>query len=106
MLDLLQRQSQEFEGHDLFQPLQVALAIHAITRTVAARTEQPQPVVMVQRSHRHARLLREFLNGHEMIFAPDVTSESRKTEPSFCSTARRYTRPAAAMSSTASPSDL
>src|SRR5215831_1353158 len=90
VLDLAQGKSDEFQGHNLFEPGHVALAIKAITSVrIAAWLQQPQPVVMVQRPHGDPGQTREFtcfeqLPGRfvhpnaldELRLKPDPASES------------------------------
>ncbi len=60
--DLLQRQADELEGHDLLQALEIAININPVAGVGALRFEQPKAVVMMQRLNRYARAFGEFMN--------------------------------------------
>ena len=75
--DLLQRNAEKLERDNLLQPLQIARAVHPVPRLGAQGPQQPEPVVVMQRPHRHARQLAELLYVHskslpKTIFRPDA----------------------------------
>ena len=59
--DLLQRQAEKLQHDDLFEAHEVAVAVEPVAAAgPAARFQQPEPVVVMQRAHGDARERREF----------------------------------------------
>ena len=60
-LDLLQRDAEKLERHDLLQPLQIVQAVEPIAGTVAPGLQEPEPVIVVQGADRDPGQLSELL---------------------------------------------
>jgi hypothetical protein len=60
-LDLLERNTDELECHDLFQPLQFRRPVETVAGTSAPRPKQSKPIVVMQRAHTDAGERGEFL---------------------------------------------
>ena len=76
-LDPLQGDTDELERNDLLQSLQVARAVEAVTRLGAARPEQAEPVVVVQRPHGNSGEPGEILHLNWLVHADPLGDDGR-----------------------------